>query len=320
MGFGEGDFYGFKFTFDQKAATELVHTALDQGINFFDTADGYGNGQSETMLGKALGDKRKEVLLATKISFFPGSQAFRVGVNAKHLIEQCQTSLQKLGTDYVDVLLLHLDDPITPIDETLKAMENLVQRGLVRYIGLSNYSAWKASAMVQRQKDLHYSPFVAAQMHYSLLNREVERECIPMCLHHGVGMMVWSPLSGGFLTGKYTRQQPQPEAARLNSFDMGLFDREVGYTVVERLTEIASNKNTTPTAVAIAWLLAKQVVSTVVVGVSKAAQLDASIAGSHIQLSPEELASLDAVTLPVPHYPTTFQSMQSQTLLQSKRF
>ncbi|MEM9687549.1 MAG: aldo/keto reductase [Bacteroidota bacterium] len=319
MTFGEGEFYGLKFTFDQKGATELVHKAIDSGINFFDTADMYGNGQSETILGKALNKKRKDVLIATKICFRAGEQAFNAGVNAKHLIEQCQNSLKNLNTEYIDVLLLHNDDPITPVDETLRALENLVQRGMVRYIGFSNYQAWKAATMIQRQKDLNYTPFVASQMHYSILNREVESEFIPMSLHHGIGMMVWSPLSSGFLTGKYTRENPEPEEARLNSFDLGLFDRTLGYTVVDKITEIAKNHNSTPAAVAIAWLLAKKVVATVIVGLSKMRHLDSNIEGATLQLTQEELAEIDTLTQLPSRYPSTFLALQDEHLAQAKR-
>ena len=216
--------------------------------------------------------------------------------------------------------MLHLDDPITPLEETLRALENLVQRGLVRYIGLSNYPAWKAAAMIQQQQDINYAPFVASQMHYSILNREVEREFVPMSLQYGLGMMVWSPLSGGFLTGKYTRQNPQPEAARLNSFDLGLFDRETGYEVVDNITEIAKQYNTTPTAIAIAWLLAKKVVATVVIGVSKPEQLADNVAGSQLKLTPAEIMIIDELTKLVPQYPATFQGMQNPALLAAKRF
>ena len=252
MTFGEGDFFGLNFTFQQKEADKLVGRAIDKGINLFDTADMYGNGAAETILGKALNGKRNDVLIATKYSFRAGEQAFNAGTNAKHLIQQTEQSLRNLDTDYLDIVLLHNDDPITPIDETLRALENLVQRGLVRYIGFSNFQTWKAATMVQRQKDLNYQPFTVSQMHYSILNREVEQEFIPMSLYHGIGMMVWSPLSSGFLTGKYTRENPQPEGARLNTFDLGLFDRETGYTVVDKLKEVAEKHNTSPAAVAIA--------------------------------------------------------------------
>jgi aryl-alcohol dehydrogenase-like predicted oxidoreductase len=215
MNFGKGLSGGLNLVFDEKQATNLVDKAIDFGINLFDTADIYSEGESELILGKALKGKRKDVLIATKHSFRSGKQPFNVGVNTKHLIEQTENSLKALNTDYLDIVLLHNDDPITPIDETLRAMENLVQQGKVRYIGLSNYQAWKAATMIQRQKDLNFQPFTASQMHYSILNREMEHEFIPMSLHHGLGMMVWSPLSSGFLTGKYTKEKPEPERSKI---------------------------------------------------------------------------------------------------------
>ena len=318
MTFGQGEHFGFQSTIDEKKASELVDNAIDNGINFFDTADGYGNGQSEIILGKVLNKKRKDVLITTKLSFRTGEQAFNAGVNSKHIIEQCHNSLKNLQTDYIDVLLLHNDDPITPIDETLKALENLVQQGKVRYIGFSNYQAWKAAAMTQRQKDLHYSPFVASQMHYSILNREVEREIIPMSLHYGIGMMVWSPLSSGFLTGKYTRENPTPKDSRLNNFDLGLFDRELGYTVIDKLTEIAKRHNTTITAISLSWLLTKKVVSSVIIGVSKTEQLKENLACQEIQLSEKEINEIDELTKLEPQYPATFINLQDPILLNAK--
>jgi aryl-alcohol dehydrogenase-like predicted oxidoreductase len=320
MTFGEGDFYGLKFTFNQQHANKLVEIALDKGINFFDTADMYGNGQSESILGKALEGKRQDAIIATKVSFRAGNQAFNAGVNSKHIIQQCELSLKNLNTDYLDVLLLHVDDPITPIDETLRTLENLIQKGMVRYIGLSNYQAWKAATMLQRQNDLNYNPFVASQMHYSILNRDVENEFVPMSLYFGLGMMVWSPLSGGFLTGKYTRENPQPNNARLNSFDLGLFDRELGYIVLEKLKEIAKNHSSTPTAVSIAWLLSKKVVSTVIIGVSKFEQFESNLDGANLVLSSEEVEAIDKLTEPALKYPKTFVAMQDQQLLSAKRF
>lgn len=318
MTFGQGEHFGFQSTIDEKKASQLVDNAIDNGINFFDTADGYGNGQSEIILGKVLNKKRKDVLITTKLSFRTGEQAFNAGVNSKHIIEQCHNSLKNLQTDYIDVLLLHNDDPITPIDETLKALENLVQQGKVRYIGFSNYQAWKAAAMTQRQKDLHYSPFVASQMHYSILNREVEREIIPMSLHYGIGMMVWSPLSSGFLTGKYTRDNPTPKDSRLNNFDLGLFDRELGYTVIDKLTEIAKRHNTTITAISLSWLLTKKVVSSVIIGVSKTEQLKENLACQEIKLSEKEINEIDELTKVEPKYPATFINLQDPILLNAK--
>lgn len=319
MTFGEGDFYGLKFTLDQDRANTLVNKAIEHGINFFDTADMYGNGQSEIILGKALEGRRKDYIISTKVSFRAGAQAFNAGVNAKHLIEQCANSLKNLNTDYIDILLLHTDDPITPIDETLRALENLVQKGMVRYIGVSNYQSWKTATMIQRQKDLNYNPFIASQMHYSILNREVEREFIPMSLHHGLGMMVWSPLSGGFLTGKYTRENPSPADGRLNSFDLGLFSRELGLSVVEKLREIAAKYDTSVTAVAIAWLLAQKTVSTVIVGVSKIEQLADNVKGSELILSDEDVLEISDLTKPEIKYPETFIALQDQILKNAKK-
>ncbi len=319
MTFGTGDFYGLNFTFDQHGANELVSTVIDKGINLFDTADMYGNGECESILGKALGDKRQDVIIATKYAFRSGDQAFNAGVNAKHLIQQTEQSLKNLNTDYLDLVLLHNDDPITPIDETLSALERLIQKGMIRYIGFSNYQAWKASAMCQRQKDLNYQPFIASQMHYSILNREVEQEFVPMSLYHGIGMMVWSPLSSGFLTGKYTRENPAPEGGRLNTFDLGLFDRETAYDVIDKIKAIADEKNVTPTTISIAWLLSKPVVSTVIIGVSKHSQLQANFQACDVELSSEEIEAIDKLTAPPVRYPKSFVAMQDQVLLQAKR-
>lgn len=319
MTFGEGDFYGLKFTIDQKKADRIISHALDNGINFFDSADMYGNGQSEIILGKALGNKRKDAIIATKLAFRAGNQAFNAGINSKHIIEQCINSLRNLNTEFIDVLLLHTDDPITPIDETLKAMEILIQKGLVRYIGLSNFQAWKTATMIQRQKDLNYSQFIASQMHYSILNREVEREYIPMSIYHGLGMMVWSPLSSGFLTGKYTRQNPEPKDGRLNTFNLGLFDRDLGYDVVDKLIKISKKYETVPAAVSIAWLLSKQVVSTVIIGISKEEQFSDNLAATKLKLSNEDLSEIDELTRPAIKYPETFLAMQDN-ILQSAKF
>ncbi len=318
MLFGEGETWGMRYTYNQAQANSVVNECIEKGINFFDTADMYNDGISEQMLGIALADKRKDVLIATKTCFRAGTQAFNAGVNYKHILQQVAQSLKHLRTDYIDVLLLHNDDPITPIDETLRAIEHLVQRGMIRYGGISNHQAWKAGTMIQRQKDLNYAPFIASQMHYSLLNREVEAEFVPMSQHHGLGMMAWGPLSSGFLSGKYSRENPEPENARLNTFDLGLFDRNWAYGVIDKIKAIADKNNTTTIAVSIAWLLSKQVVSTVLVGVSKQSQLEANLAGTSLVLSPEDIAALDAITAQPVRYPTSFNAFQDQVLIDAK--
>jgi aryl-alcohol dehydrogenase-like predicted oxidoreductase len=320
MLFGEGDYFGLKYTIDQSLATEMVAKVLDHGINFFDTAHGYSNGLSETFLGKALAGRRHEALIATKIFFRAGQTPFLGGISAQNLIASTEESLRRLGTDYVDVLLLHNDDHLTPVDELARALDNLTRRGLIRYSGVSNFAAWKTATLAQRQRDLNHAPIVASQMHYSLLNRHLEAEFGPMSLHHGIGTMVWSPLSSGFLTGKYTRQNPQPADGRLNTFDLGLFDRDKAYDVVDLVKSIAAKHETTPTAVAIAWLLTRPAVATVIVGVSKMSQLDANLAATQLVLDANDLQQLDAATKPPVNYPQTFAAIGDQFVAAAKRF
>jgi len=218
------------------------------------------------------------------------------------------------------VLLLHNDDPLTPIEEMARALEMLVQSGKVRYIGLSNFQSWKTATLVQLQRSLGYHPLVASQMHYSLLNREVEQEFVPMSLYHGLGMMVWSPLSSGFLTGKYTRENPAPADSRLNTFDLGLFDREKAYDVVDKVKGIARDHQTSSIAVAIAWLLTRPVVSTVIIGASRIAQMDDNLAAADLTLTPEEIELLDQLTKPEVRYPNTFINNQDSVLRAARKF
>jgi len=320
MTFGSGDYYGFKYTVGQQEANNMIAKAIHKGINFFDTAVSYARGESEMILGKALGNRRKDNLIATKVAFRHLDQPFRAGVNLKNLVESTNESLVRLGTDYIDVLLLHNDDPLTPIEEMARALEMLVQSGKVRYIGLSNFQSWKTATLVQLQRSLGYHPLVASQMHYSLLNREVEQEFVPMSLYHGLGMMVWSPLSSGFLTGKYTRENPAPADSRLNTFDLGLFDREKAYDVVDKVKGIARDHQTSSIAVAIAWLLTRPVVSTVIIGASRIAQMDDNLAAADLTLTPEEIELLDQLTKPEVRYPNTFINNQDSVLRAARKF
>ncbi|NUM72364.1 MAG: aldo/keto reductase [Ignavibacteriaceae bacterium] len=315
---GEGDFYGLKYSLDQSAADELVTRSIDFGINIFDTANMYNAGQSEIMLGKALKGRRSSVLISDKISFRAGSEAFNAGISYKHIIEQCEISLRRLGTDCIDILSLHTDDPVTPIEETAKALEHLQQQGKIRYAGMSNWPVWKTAAIIQLQKDRGYSPLVSAQMHYSLLNRELDAEFVSMAKHFGLGMMVWSPLSSGFLTGKYTRSNPKPEEGRLNSFDLNLFDREKAYDVVDVVRDIAARHNTSPTAVSLAWLLSKSYCSAIIIGVSKISQLQDNFNALSVELDSEDLERLEKITaLRIP-YPASFSAFNDPVLSAAK--
>ena len=317
---GEGDFFGLKYSITQDDANKLVARALDAGINFFDTANMYNNGRSEEMLARALGNRRAESLISTKIGFRAGNAPSETGISAKQIIEQCEKSLRRLGTDYIDVLLLHLEDPITPIDEISRGLEILTMQGKIRYSGVSNFQAWKTGALAHVQLQWGRSPIISAQMHYSLLNRSIEEEFIPMAQHYGIGLMVWSPLSSGFLTGKYTRENPNPDGARLNTFDLQLFDREKSYDVVDVVLRIAQKHQTSATAIALAWLMTKPVCSTIIVGVSKMSQFADNLAAIDISLDEHDLEELETVSHVPQRYPTVFLGMADAIYRKMIRF
>ena len=209
----------------QQEADALTGRALDAGINFFDVADMYANGQSEEMLAKALGKRRNDVVISTKVGFRSGEAITQAGASYRYILAAAEASLRRLQTDYVDLLSIHRPDPFTPAEETARALDNLVQRGLVRYVGYSNFSAWHAEKFIGIQQHRGYSPFIAAQMYYSLLGRDLEHEVVPFCNDAGVGIVVWSPLAGGFLTGRYTREDPSGGKGRLARFDFPPIDR-----------------------------------------------------------------------------------------------
>jgi aryl-alcohol dehydrogenase-like predicted oxidoreductase len=293
---------------DQPGANELVGRSIDAGVNFFNTADAYTGGQSEEMLGKALGARRKDVVIATKVGFRTGDALIQTGLSAQHIHASAEGSLRRLGTDYLDVYLAHRVDPYTPLEETLRALNDLVRQGKVRYIGFSNWPAWLAALGLGLQRQNGWAPFRAAEMYYSLVGRELEHELAPLALDSGIGVMVWSPLAGGFLTGKYTRGNPQGDGGRLTGFDILPYDRERGYTVVDKLKQIAAGRGATPAQLAIAWLLTRPVVSSVLVGASKAAQLDDNLKACDVALSAEELDALEELTRPAAIYPNWFNA------------
>ncbi len=291
----------------QDEAAVLIQRSLDAGINFFDAADAYAAGQSETILGKALGPRRKDVVISTKIGFRSTGVLTHAGASYSYILSATEASLRRLNTDFVDVLSIHKPDPFTPVEETARALDNLVQRGLVRYVGYSNLSAWQAAKFVGIQKQNNYSPFIAAQMYYSLLGRDLEYEVVPFCEDAGIGIVVWSPLAQGFLSGRYTRNDPSGGEGRLSGFDILPYDREKAQELIDQMRTIAGRQNATVAQVALAWLLAKSYVTTVLVGASKVAQLEDNLGAAEVKLSPEEVAALDVATAPRPIYPNWFQ-------------
>lgn len=293
---------------NQQEADALVGRAVDAGINFFDVADMYANGQSEQMLAKALGKRRTDVVISTKIGFRSGEAITQAGASYRYILAAAEGSLRRLQTDYIDLLSIHRPDPFTPAEETARALENLVQRGLVRYIGYSNFSAWHAQKFMGIQKRGGYAPFIAAQMYYSLLGRDLEHEVVPFCQDAGIGIVVWSPLAGGFLTGRYTRNDPTGGKGRLARFEFPPIDREQGYAVVDELQKIGNRCGATVAQVALAWLLLKPHVASILLGASKISQLEDNLGALNVQISSDELANLDTLTKPRPIYPNWFHS------------
>jgi len=292
----------------QEEANALVARSLDAGINFFDTADSYAGGESEVMLGKALGPRRKDAILSTKIGFRTGPAITQAGSSMRYIVNSAEECLKRLGTDHIDLLSVHRFDAWTPFEESARALENLVSRGLVRYVGFSNFTAWQAAKFLGIQKQRGCAPFVAAQMYYSLVGRDLEHEVVPFCQDAGIGIVVWSPLASGFLSGRYTRQDPTGGKGRIATFDILPIDKEKGYDLIERMHAMADYHHASVAQIALAWLLGKPYVSTILVGASKLAQLDDNLGAANVALTNDELAELDRLTAPTPLYPNWFQT------------
>jgi aryl-alcohol dehydrogenase-like predicted oxidoreductase len=309
MTFGSDPTGPFAATYkvDQAGANELVARAIDAGVNFFNSADIYANGDSERMLGKAIGAKRSQVVIATKLANRMGPGVIEAGLSRRHVLAAVEASLSRLGTDYIDVYLAHKVDALTPVEETLEAFEHLVRSGKVRYLGFSNWPAWLAAKAVGIQRARGYAQFRAAEVYYSLLGRDIEHEVLPFCRDAGVGITAWSPLAGGFLSGKYTRAKPKGESGdRLGGFDFLPYDRERGYELIDVLQRIGAKHEATPAQVSLAWLLTRPGVASILVGASKPRQLDENLAAADLQLTSEELGELDAMTKPAAIYPNWF--------------
>jgi aryl-alcohol dehydrogenase-like predicted oxidoreductase len=306
FGTSDGIFAAVSKVAGQDLANELVGKALDAGINHFNTADIYTSGQSETMLGKALGSRRKDVIVSTKVGFRTGSALIHQGLSRHHILEAAEDSLRRLGTDYIDIYLVHRPDFLTPIEETLEALDTLARTGKVRYVGFSNWNAWRAAKAVGIQNRNGWARFRAAEMYYSLVGRDVEHEIVPFVEDAGIGILAWSPLAGGLLSGKYTRENPQGDGGRLAAIDFLPRDKDKSYDAVDRLRTISAARGASVAQVALAWLLSKPCISSILLGANKVAQLVDNLGAAKIQLSAEELNGLNEVTAPATAYPNWF--------------
>ncbi|MDQ0877670.1 aryl-alcohol dehydrogenase-like predicted oxidoreductase [Paenibacillus sp. V4I3] len=312
MTFGSGNNPSV-YKVDQSGAQQLVDRALDAGINFFDTADGYADGQSEEMLGRLLGSRRKETVIATKGGFRVGPGLVQAGLSRKHLFEACEASLRRLNTDYIDLYIVHKTDPYTPLEETLEALNDLVRQGKIRYIGYSNWPAWQAAQAVSMQRERRWATFINGQLYYSLVGRDIEHETVPFAVRNKIGLTVWSPLAGGFLSGKYTKENLNDDQNRLSGFDFLPHDKEWGFKILDTVRVIAGVYGATPAQVSLAWLLAQPHISSVLVGSSKLAQLEDNLRAVELQLSTEDVTRLDEITRPVSLYPNWFTAMTNDS-------
>ena len=305
MTFGGRGFWTIIGALEQKEATALVHQAMEGGINFFDTADVYSEGVAEEILGKALGTKRQDIVLATKVRGRTGKGPNDIGLSRLHIIESCNASLKRLGTDYIDLYQVHSFDPRTPQEETLRALDDLVRTGKVRYIGASNYTGWQLMKALAISGEQNLEKYVTLQAYYSLVARDLENELVPLCLDQNLGILTWSPLGGGFLTGKYRRGKPRPEGARrTNPKDQFLqFDEEKGFAIVDELERIAGNHHATITQAALNYLLRKPGVSSVIIGARTGEQLSDSLKTTDWEMTIEEMNRLDELSKPPRAYP-----------------
>jgi len=293
---------------DEKGADDLVGRAIDAGINLFDTADAYAEGQSEKMLGKLLGSRRKDVVISTKVGMRSGSAIGNTGLSRGQILSSCEASLQRLGTDYIDLYIVHRFDPHTPMEETLQALDDLVRRGSVRYVGFSNWTAWQAAKAVGIQERRGWARFAGAQMYYSLVGRDIEHEVLPFAEDAGIGTMIWGPLAGGFLSGKYNRENLASQENRLSGFDFLPFDKEQGFRLVETMRLVARAHGASVAQVALGWLLSKRGVSTVLIGATRPSQLQDNLGAVDVRLTGEDIQKLDDASPHGDYYPTWFTS------------
>ncbi|WP_202307545.1 aldo/keto reductase [Dryocola clanedunensis] len=304
---GEGGMWGKIGNLAQNEAEKLVGGALDAGINFIDTANVYSEGRSEIITGQALKNlkiPRENVVVATKVFGETGTAgANSRGSSRYHIINSVKDSLQRMQLDHIDLYQLHGFDPATPIEETLRALDTLVQHGHVRYIGVSNWAAWQIMKALGISERLGLARFASLQAYYTIAGRDLERELVPMLQSEGVGLMVWSPLAGGLLSGKYDRDGKAEEGSRRIEFDFPPVNKDRAFDCVDVMREIAEGKGVSVAQVALAWLLHQQVVSSVIIGAKRVDQLNDNIAATDIRFTEEELKRLDAVSELPREYP-----------------
>ncbi|MCB1199547.1 MAG: aldo/keto reductase [Leptospiraceae bacterium] len=316
MNFGNGPMSPVIGGLDEKEVQKFVDAAFDAGVNFFDTANLYANGEAEIFLGKALSKRREEAVIATKLYNPFKSDMNSLGTSRKSILREVEGSLKRLGTDYIDLYQVHSWDPTTPLEETLTALDDLVRSGKVRYIGLSNFTGWQIARAhgISEARGLHR--FISAQSYYSLVGRELEFEILPAIREYQMGLMVWSPLASGFLSGKYTGENG--DSGRRAVFSFPPVDTKRGDKIVETLREIATEHRATAAQIALAWLLRQPGVSSVIVGARRLEQFNDNVQSVDVQLTDDQLLKLNEVSQPAIPFPYVDFSLRRGETLESR--
>lgn len=307
MTFGEGEFHGFEPNIAQDAANEFIEMAIARGVTLFDTANEYSDGQAETILGRALGDRRSDVSIATKGGVKPDVGDDEIEASLREQIEQ---SLDRLGTDHLDLYQVHFFDKLASLEPVAKALDTFAREGLTKAIGITNQPAWRLAKLRTYQDEHGLTPIASYQGHASLIDRTVEGEVLPAVQAHGLGFLAWSPLASGFLTGKYTKDDPDGSGGRLKDFVMQPIDRDRGYSIVEKVRAIANAHDATPAQVSLAWLAGHKGISSVLIGASSLAHLKENLDAADLELTDDERGALDDVSAPTPTYPNWLYAAQ----------
>jgi aryl-alcohol dehydrogenase-like predicted oxidoreductase len=319
MTFGGKSYWEAIGKLQQEEVNRLVKTSVDQGINFIDTANAYSEGLAEILFGKALkevGINRQQIFIATKVRLRMGPGANQVGLSRLHIMDSVNDSLERLGLDHIDMLYIHGVDDLTPLEETMRGLEDVVRSGKVRYLGISNHPAWMMMKANGYAEKMGWTKFIASQNYYTIAGRDIEREIVPMAIDEDISIMPWSPLAGGFLSGKYTRSN-EKGGGRRDNFDFPPINKEKAYDIIDVLIEVGKNHNASAAQVAIAWLLQRPAITSVIIGAKKQEQLLDNIEATRLSLSHEELTQLNKISeLPL-EYPGWMLERQSMGRLPS---
>lgn len=318
MTFGGEGIFAVAGTTQTSEAKRHVDMAVDAGVNLIDTADVYSGGMAEEIVGRVIAGRRDRLLISTKVRFPTGVGPNDAGLSRHHIIESCEASLRRLGTDHIDLYQVHEWDGQTPLDETLSALDHLVQSGKVRYVGCSNYAAWQMVRAVGLSDSRGLSRFVSTQVYYSLQERSIEHEIMPACIDQGIGILIWSPLAGGLLSGKYRRDQVTPAGSRhLDERwpEPPIYDREGLYDSIEVLVDVAEELSASPAQVALAWLLQRPGVTSVIVGARTENQLATNLESAELEIPADALERLERVSRPNLQYPRWHQASSASDRL-----